>query len=118
MKKNLLFVLLLVACSRSVEIGKHTEYYPDGQLKKVYKIDSNGKLDSITTIWYKSGVVSARIHYKNGEFHGDFVTYWENGNKSTEQKYDKGQLEGGSITYNLVGDTIKFEWYHNGKLMK
>jgi len=101
------------------EHGFHTHYFPNGT---VYKIEewTYGKLTGNKKVFFmgengEEGRLQKEVSYKDGKFHGMYITYFKNGLVESEQNYDKGQKDGLSKYYYDNGELFYTENYDKGK---
>jgi antitoxin component YwqK of YwqJK toxin-antitoxin module len=99
--------------------GKHIFYYPDGT---IYKIEewSLGQLTGVKKEFYKGkngeeGKIKKEINYKDGKFHGLYITYFKNGQVESEQLFNSDQKDGLSKYYYDDGKLFYTENYNKGK---
>lgn len=80
-------------------------HFPN-KMSKIYLVENyeNGILEGATFNYYEDGSWT-ETHFKNGEPHGKFITYFGNGQKEKESNNHFGELNG-----------IHYEWYKNGRL--
>lgn len=95
--------------------GPWKYYFFNGQLKgeEIYKA---GKQEGAETDYYESGVVSARLNYKNGEMDGEGRFYYPEGALKKIENYRNGKLQGARTIYYTSGIIKAIENYQEDKL--
>lgn len=85
-------------------------YYTSGQIKSEFFYVLNEKEVKMrygkATFWYETGELKNEIHFENGVWDGELLSYWKNGNLKRKDYYKKGKLKNGEC------------WDENGKLVK
>jgi len=94
------------------------------------EIYSNGKLNGIRKVFFKTGKIAEETNYLNGVKNGPYKKYTEKGVVLEEVIYKNGQLEGNAIYRDSDGSIVSkgpyvngtkkgvWEFYQNGKLLK
>ena len=68
----------------------------------------NGKRDGAWVIYRDDGQLTWRIGYKNGQFHGDSISYFSsNGQLMYKGRWKYGMKEGVWVFYNADGTVVK-----------
>jgi hypothetical protein len=104
MKKNLLFLLLLIllnSCKEKIKI----EYYENGQVKIKCETDKEGRKHGNCEEYYESGDLKSISTWKLDSLQGNLTTYYEGGEVSIRMVWSHGVIE----------DTVK-HYYRNGIL--
>lgn len=76
---------------------------------------SNGKLNGVRKVYYKSGEIAEETTYKNGIKNGAYKSYAENGVILEETIYKKGDYDGPAIYRNVDGQISAQGLYKNAK---
>lgn len=63
----------------------------------------NGKRVGKWTLWFKSGQLSAKAYYNNGELDGLYESYYNNGQLSLRGYYKNGSMVGEWAMYDEAG---------------
>lgn len=63
------------------------EYYSDGNLKREYPFNNNGRLHGLCRKWYDNGQLEYEHTYKNGERHKLYREWYKNGSLRFEKYY-------------------------------
>lgn len=100
--------------------GQHIYYYLDGTIQKTETWEY-GNLTGVKKEFYPGengiqGKVKKEVHYKDGKFHGMYITYFENGQVESEQNYVMDQKDGLSKYYYDDGKLFYTENYDKGVL--
>ena len=59
-------------------------------------------------IFYPNGQLSEQVHYKNGNFHGNYKKFNENGEHTKQAQYKNGEKDGSTKFYDSKGQ-LKYE---------
>ena len=89
--------LLLLAPLLAVpaqEQDRRREYYEDGALKAVYKIDSDGVRDGWYREYWPDGEDKVRAVYDRGVLDGRYRAWHEDGTPRLETRYSDGEPDG------------------------
>ena len=107
----------------NLDLHENHEYYDNGNLKKHYFNNKNGKLDSVQTTYYQDGLKERETAYLNnriireGSFRndkkqGDWFYYSKDGNTKTTNTYQLDSLiNSQSIKYSHLVKNISFNEY-------
>lgn len=91
---------------------------------------SNGKLNGVRKVFFKTGTIAEETNYLNGIKNGPYKKYTEKGVVLEEVSYKNGQLEGNATYRDSDGSIVSkgpfvngakkgvWEFYQNGKLVK
>lgn len=98
------------------EDGESRYYFPDTSIWKIehWKV---GKLDGVKQEYYPNSPnhqMKKEVNYKDGKFHGKYITYFEDGKVESEQQYKMGKKDGLSRYYYPSGDLFYQESHSNG----
>jgi antitoxin component YwqK of YwqJK toxin-antitoxin module len=99
-------------------VGIAISYYSNGNKNSLNYYNEKHELDGESFFWYENGVLGGKSSYVNGKLHGDDFIYYENGRKKEISKYNLGVLDGLRIYFKDNGDTLKQEFFKNGKLIE
>ena len=98
--------------------GEFEKKDPNTRIVKMVASVKNGKLhgmsytyDEVGKVYYKSGVLSAKLTYKNDEYEGVQKYYYENGKLQTEIPTSQGVVTGAVKLYDKRG-RFEGEMYH------
>ena len=88
--------------ARYAQNNRGKKEYSEEQLGRIYKIEfyKDGKLDGQTTTYYihnNAKVPQKQESYKNGELHGDVITFDEEGNEVSRVEYCEGKIHTGKF---------------------
>ena len=75
----------------------------------------NGKLDGLSTEWYKNGQKELEGQYKDGKEEGLHTSWYENGQKAGEEHYKNGKGDGLTTIWYKSGKKNVEKYYKNGK---
>ena len=97
-------------------IGKWIYYHRNSENIMIEEnFDSNGKLDSIRTVYYNDAKKAEITNYKNGKLSGK-SEWFSKDNKTTRISYYlDGELDGETIYYDNFGNITAEGDYKNGK---
>ncbi len=90
--------------------GEWKDFYDNGQVEDVYSY-VNGELDGKYTSYFKSGNIEIEATYDEDEFEGSYKRYFENGKLRFEYNYKEGMLHGECRYYVPSGDLIMIRYY-------
>lgn len=100
--------------SRSPNVRRTVQYYPNSRIIKSEMITVNGKRDSTDSYYFPSGKVQGVYHYKNNKRQGAYTEYDEAGNVVKRGNYKNDVLDGLFIVNKKTGtDSL---YYKNGNL--
>jgi antitoxin component YwqK of YwqJK toxin-antitoxin module len=88
-------------------------YGKNDSLLKVERYE-NGLLNGLSTLYYPSGAVCVRHHFKDGKLHGLYEQLDEQGNLSFELMFANGVQHGGARYYYTSNQTRIAGHYDNG----
>ena len=95
--------------------GEWKYYHEDLPLIMTLEYYTNGKLNGVRKVFYKSGEIAEETTYKNGVKDGFYKSYAENGVILEESNYKNGEYDGKAI-YRSATDQIASEGvFKNGK---
>jgi antitoxin component YwqK of YwqJK toxin-antitoxin module len=77
--------------------GEWKYYHEDSPAIMTLEKYTNGKLDGVRKVFYKSGKITEETTYKNGIKNGGYKSYAENGTVLEETTYKNGIYEGLAI---------------------
>lgn len=69
------------------KIGLYMAYYPSGKPLETSTFNQDGKLDGERTLYFESGKIMVKEHYKNGVYTGPYQSYYENGGLESEGQF-------------------------------
>lgn len=95
----IVFILLLVSCQKTQK-----EYYSDGNIKSVIKLNRNNNYDGQAKFYYDNGGIKMIVNYDNG-YVKDCKVFYPNGQLKWESPYVNNMKQG---DYN--------EYYPNGAI--
>lgn len=113
-----LFILLLTVVFTQDLIENVTESYNNGfpkTIKYFTSISNAIELSKIKT-FHENGKVENEINYNNGEYDGEWISYYENGQLLVFGLYDNGKKDGKWLTYHENGQKISSENYQDNIL--
>lgn len=125
-----------------VRVGENFVYYEDSsiRIKEVY--NENGELHGVYEEYFENGILKKKGSFENSHMDGEWKEYYENGKLYEDNQRKNGELEGvqkvfhvngqlgviglaqggleeGEWVYlGLDGDTLKEEYYEQGKLVR
>ncbi len=95
--------------------GKWLWQYKDGTVKKIENYNM-GLLDGLVTKYWEPGKKKSEINFKQGDYHGSYVTYYrKNSQVSVEVTYNKGKEDGPVKHYYESGQISLEGLWKNGK---
>ncbi|MDI9258098.1 toxin-antitoxin system YwqK family antitoxin [Flavobacterium sedimenticola] len=95
--------------------GEWKYYHEDSPIVMTLEYYTNGKLNGVRKVFYRSGVLAEETTYKNGIKEGAYKSYAENG-VVLEESYFKNGLNEGMATYrNATNQIVSQGLYKNGK---
>lgn len=92
---------------------QYFEYYPETTQLRYERYTVNGKLDSISKAWYKSGKPLYVVNYRKGLREGTSLAYNEQGDTTSFGEYVNDKAEGWFVEYKDGKKT--FAYYVNGR---
>ena len=73
-------------------IGLHTDYWEDGTIHRETNFNDQGKLDGMSRIWNRKGVLISEIDHKNGKLEGQYKRWDKYGNLIIHEVYINDKL--------------------------
>jgi antitoxin component YwqK of YwqJK toxin-antitoxin module len=95
--------------------GEWKYYHFDSPQIMTLENYSNGKLNGVRKVYYKSGVIAEEISYRNGLKDGVYKSYAENGVILEESNYKNDVYDGDAIFRNATNNITGQGLYSNGK---
>ncbi len=108
----LIIVLSFWGCSND---GKLTEYFDNGQLKKIAEINENGDLHGTVTEYHENGTVKSIGNWVDGIEDGEFKTFYNNGQLQAHYFMKDGLLSDCADHFTNEGNLLEKKCYQNGK---
>jgi antitoxin component YwqK of YwqJK toxin-antitoxin module len=93
--------------------GAYEEFYPSGQLKMKMNV-AKGLVDGQVYLYFSNGVTNEIRSYKEGEMHGQWITWNEQGQKIAEAEYYDGLKHGKWYVWNDEGVLLYDMSYNHG----
>lgn len=87
----LIFLISFLSCGSKEKEMDSSKIHFKGKL--AYEIDNKNPYTEKYITKYKSGQVKEKVQFKNGQIHGDFITYYENGQIRFKEIYENGQIK-------------------------
>jgi hypothetical protein len=114
MKKNKIFLLLLISTSLFSCKDIRKEYYPNGTLSSEIEVEGD-IMDGVGKWYYENGKLKKEIIYINGKEQGKAKWYHANGNVKIEAIYKNGEENGVFKEYYETGELWTVVEFKNGK---
>jgi antitoxin component YwqK of YwqJK toxin-antitoxin module len=95
--------------------GEWKYYHEDLPLIMTLEYYSNGKLNGVRKVFYKSGELAEETTYKNDVKNGIYKSYAENGVVLEESNYKNGQYDGKAIFRTTDNQIASEGVFKNGK---
>jgi antitoxin component YwqK of YwqJK toxin-antitoxin module len=95
--------------------GEWKYYHKDLPLIMTLEYYSNGKLNGVRKVFYKSGELAEETTYKNDVKNGIYKSYAENGVVLEESNYKNGQYDGKAIFRTTDNQIASEGVFKNGK---
>ncbi|MFN8154802.1 MAG: hypothetical protein U0Y08_10970 [Bacteroidia bacterium] len=92
---------------------QYLEYYPDTRQLRYERYTIDGKLDSISKAWFKSGKPQYLVNYRKGEREGSSLMFNEQGDTTSFGEYVKDKAEGWFVEYK--NGKKEFAYYVEGR---
>jgi len=94
--------------------GEWKYYHEDSPMIMTLEYYSDGKLNGIRKVYYKSGKIAEEASYKNGVKDGSYKSYAENGIVLEESNYKNGEYDGIAIFRNTDNQIAGQGLYRGG----
>ena len=95
--------------------GLSTGWWKNGQ-KEFERNYKDGKMVGLWTLWYWNGQKESERNYKDGNLHGLSTLWWKNGQKKREVNWKDGERDGLQTKWYENGQKWSEELYKDGKL--
>ena len=90
--------------------GEGISWYESGVIESYsqYKLGklTDGKNKAAVVTYTEDGILHSVHHYKEGQKHGDHISYYTSGNKQIHQYFVDGNLSGKNIEYLETGEEL------------
>jgi antitoxin component YwqK of YwqJK toxin-antitoxin module len=74
------------------------------------------RVNSVLSSYYENGQIEYKIHYKNGNKDGEWISYYENGRIKGKINYKNGKEDDGEwVSYYEDGQIKEKRTYKDGK---
>jgi len=96
-------------------VGKWTTYYEDGTTEKIENYNDDGDFEGDYKSYYPTGVLNEEYSYKKGKEDGYYKSYFQNGKIKSEGWFIEGDKSGVWQYYNELGMLTAREYYIGGE---
>lgn len=94
--------------------GEYREYYDDNSLKSIVQIEGGKKNGSYVEYFQNSNSIKVEANFKDGLLDGEKREFGLNGKLIQKQNYKNGNLHGEQVSYGYLDNT--FSLYDNGQI--